>query len=210
MEGHGQCQLQFTLCQLVNPGHQAAGGQADVAHGNIHALGAVHQLQKTHDVVKIIQRLPNAHEHNVGNGLAGIHLSKQHLIQHFKGLQLPHQAADGGGAEGTAHAAAHLGGNAHGIAVVIAHQHRFHAVAVGQLPQIFDGAVLLGFLTAQHRGGMDGVFFRQRCPQRPGEIGHLLIGANTPVQPGIQLLCPEGRLPHFFELGAQLRQRHGF
>ena len=62
-------------------------------------------------------------------------------------------AAQGGGTEGTAHPAAHLRGDADGIAVVIMHEHRLHAVPVGQPPQVFDGAVLLGFLPAHRLRG---------------------------------------------------------
>ena len=61
-------------------------------------------------------------------------------------IQPPHKAAQRRRAEGAAHPAAHLRGNADGVAVVIAHQHRFHAVSVGKLPQILDGAILLGLL----------------------------------------------------------------
>ena len=64
-----------------------------MAHGDIHALRAVHQLQEAHHIVKIVQRLSNAHEYNVRNGLTGIHLGKEHLVQHLKGLQAAHQAS---------------------------------------------------------------------------------------------------------------------
>ena len=93
MEGHRQGQLQIALCQLVDLRHQAAGGKADMAHGDIHALRAVHQLQEAHHIVEIVQRLSNAHEYNVRNGLTGIHLGKEHLVQHLKGLQAAHQAS---------------------------------------------------------------------------------------------------------------------
>ena len=68
MEGHGKGQLQIPFCQLIDFGHQAAGGKADVPHGDVHSLGAVHQFQKAHHIVKVVQRLPNAHEHDVGDG----------------------------------------------------------------------------------------------------------------------------------------------
>ena len=179
-------------------------------HGNVHALRTVHQLQKAHHIVKIVQRLADAHQHDVGNGQAGVHLCKQHLVQHFIGFQPPHQSADGGSAEGAAHAAAHLRGDAHGVPVVIAHQHRLHAVAVGQLPEVFDRAVPGGFLPAHHLGGADGIFPRQGVPEGLGQVRHFVIGADAPVQPGIDLPGAELGLPQLFQNRRQLRQGHGF
>ena len=46
-------------------------------------------------MIEIVQRFANAHQHDMGNRQTGIHLSEQHLIQHLKGFQLPHQAAQG-------------------------------------------------------------------------------------------------------------------
>ena len=179
-------------------------------HGNVHALRAVHQLQKAHHIVKIVQRLANAHQHDVGNGQARVHLREQHLVQHFIGLQPPHQSADGGGAKGAAHAAAHLRGNAHGVPVVIAHQHRLHAVAVGQFPEVFDRAVPCGFLPAHHLRGADGILPRQGVPEGLGQVRHFVIGADALVQPGVNLFGAERRLPQFFQNRRQLRQGHGF
>ena len=68
VEGNGQRDLELLLRQLINLRHQAAGGQADMAHGNVHAVGAVDQFQEPQHILKIVQRLANAHQHNVGNG----------------------------------------------------------------------------------------------------------------------------------------------
>ena len=68
------------------------------------------------------------------------------------GSKPPHQAAQGGRTKGAAHPAAHLGGNADGVAVLVAHDHRLHAVAVRQTPQVLDGAVQLGHLLPLHLG----------------------------------------------------------
>ena len=66
-----------------------------MAHADVHALGVIHQLQKAHHIVKIVQRLTDAHKDNVGNGLAGVQLGIQYLIQNFRRFQGTHQAADG-------------------------------------------------------------------------------------------------------------------
>ena len=46
--------------------------------------------------------------------------AEEHLVQHLRRRQVPDLAADGGGAEGAAHPAAHLRGDADGVAVVVA------------------------------------------------------------------------------------------
>ena len=43
-------------------------------HADIHPLRMVHKLQKTHDVIEIIQRLADAHKDDIRYRLAGIQL----------------------------------------------------------------------------------------------------------------------------------------
>ena len=62
VEGDRQRQLQSQLRQPVNAGHHAAGGQGDVPHPDVQAVGMVHQLQKAQHVVQIVQRLADAHQ----------------------------------------------------------------------------------------------------------------------------------------------------
>ena len=51
----------MALGQLVDLGHQAAGGQADVAHADVDTLRAGDDLQKVHHIIKIVQRFTDAH-----------------------------------------------------------------------------------------------------------------------------------------------------
>ena len=82
---------------------------------------------------------------------------------------------------------------------MVLHQNRLDAVAVRQLPQVFDGAVLLGHLLSGHLGhGQDALRF-QFVPQGLGEIRHLVKGPGAFMEPGEHLLSPEGRLPHGFQ-----------
>ena len=103
-------------------------------HANVHPVGMVYQPQKFQYVVPVIQGLPDAHEHDVGYLPPGVHLGKQHLIQHLRWSQIPHPPGNGGCAEGAAHAAPHLGGDAHGVAVVVLHEYGLDAVSILQLP----------------------------------------------------------------------------
>ena len=180
-----------------------------MAHADIHALGVIYQLQKAHHVIEIIQRFTDAHENNVGDGLAGIQLGIQHLVQNLRRLQRANQAADGGGAEGTALAAAHLGGDTDGVAVLIAHDNGFYGVAVLQLPQVFDGAVQPGDLLAQHLGLIQVIGIFQFFPQGLGEIGHLIKASYAPAQPFKDLLGSELLLAHGQEIRLDLLGQHG-
>lgn len=71
--------------QFVNFFSQAAGGQRDVPHTDVQSVGAVDQLQKAEHRVEVVQRLPNAHEHDVADRGSGVHLGEKHLIQHLSG-----------------------------------------------------------------------------------------------------------------------------
>ena len=168
VERHRQRQLQLLFRQCIDPRHHAAGGQTDVPHADIQPVGAVDQLQEAQHVVHVVQRLADAHEHDVGHGQAAVQLGEKHLIQQLGGAQIPHLSGNGAGAEGAPHAAAHLRGDAHRVAVVVLHQHRLDAVAVGQLPQVLNGAVQPGCLLPRHRGRGDEARLRQLRTQRLG------------------------------------------
>ena len=181
-----------------------------MAHADVHSLGVVHQGEEPHHRVKVVQGLPDAHEHDVGDGGPAVYLGKQHLVDHLRGGQVPHLAGQGGGAEGAPHAAAHLAGDTHGVPVLIAHEHRLHAVAVGQLPQVFDGAVQLGDLLPGHLGRRQEGLLGELLPQRLGQVGHLVKGGDPPVEPVEDLLGPEGGLSPLLQPGGELLQGHGF
>ena len=141
MEGHRQGELKSLLRQAVNPPDQSTGGQGNVAHANVHTVRVVDQGQKPPYIVIVVQRLPNPHQNNVGDGDTGIFLGKNDLVQQFSRRQVADPPPHCGGAEGTAHGAAHLGGNTDGVAMAVAHENRLNAVAVRQPPKIFYGSI---------------------------------------------------------------------
>ena len=209
MQGDRKSQLQLFLSQLVDLGHQTAGGKADVAHSDVHALRGGDVLKEAHDLIKIIQRLPDAHEDDVGDALPDVLLGGIDLRADLTGFQVAHPACLGGGAEAAAHPAAHLGGDADRVAVVVAHDNGLDAVAVGHPQQIFHGAVL-GFLPALDLGGSNVKLLFQLCQQGLGLVGHgRKLGDQLLVHPVEDLLCPETRLPHGFQRSGQLGQRQG-
>src|SRR5699024_8349180 len=118
------------LPQTPDSRQDAAGGEADVPHADVQPLGMVHQLQEPEHVVQVVQGLADTHKDDVADILAAVQLGEQHLIQDLRGPQIPDLPTQGGGAEGAAHAAAHLAGDTYRVAVVVAHKHRLDAVAV--------------------------------------------------------------------------------
>ena len=210
MQGHGKRQLQIAFGKLFDLVDEAAGGKADVAHPDVHAVRAVDKLQKTHDVVEVIQWFADAHQDNVGDRQAGIQLGKKHLIKKLRRLQPPDKAADGRRAELAAHRASDLRGDADGVAVVVLHDDGFDAVAVTQLPEIFDRPVKPGDLLAGDGGLIDEIEAVQRFAQGLGEVRHGLEADCAAVQPREDLLCAEFRFAKRRERVLQLGQRHGF
>ena len=181
-----------------------------MAHPDVHSLFGIDQLQKAEHSIVVVQRLSDAHQNDVGHRQSGIYLCKKHLVEHFRRRQPPHKPAFGRGAEGAAHRAADLRGDADGIAVVVAHQDAFDAVAVGQPPEVFDRAVLRGDQLACHRRRGEAVRLRQPFTQGFGEIRHLVEAPRAAVHPLVHLSRAEGRFAHGGHLLRQLGKGHGF
>ena len=209
MEGDGEGQLELSLGQPVDLGHDAAGGQADVPHPDVDPLGGGDQGEELHHLVEVIQRLADPHQDDVGNALPDVLLGGVDFRADLPRLQIADPARLGRGAEAAAHPAAHLGGDTDGGTVVIPHDHRLDAVAVGHPQQVLDGAVF-GLLPALDGGRGDVEPFFQLCDQGLGLVGHSgKPGRQLLVHPVEDLFCPEGRLAHSFQLGGQLLHRQG-
>ena len=197
----------MALRQLVDLGHKAAGRQADVAHTDVDALRAGDDLQKVHHIIKIVQRLTDAHQNNVGDALAGVLLCGVNFRRDLPRRQVAHAARLGGGAEPAAHCAAHLGGHTDSIAVFVAHEHGLDAVAVGQLQKILDRTVPR-LLAAADDGGCNRALLLQLGQQRLGLVGHLgELRHKLLVQPFKNLLGAEFWLTQSHDVGRQRVQR---
>ena len=209
MERDGKGELQLFLGQLVDLRHQTAGGKADVPHPDVDAFGRGDILKESHHFVEIVQRLADAHEHDVGDALPDVLLRGVDLGADLTGFQVADAARLSGRAEAAAHPATHLRGDADRVAVVVAHDDRFDAVAVGHPQQVFDRAVL-GLLAALDLRGRDVEMFLQRCQQGLGLVGHGgKLRDQLLVDPVEDLLGPETGLAQRLELCGQLFQRQG-
>ena len=80
MQGDRQRQLQVARRQIVKALDEAARGQRNVAHADVFPVRVVDQRKKAHNIVKVIERLADAHEDDVGDGQPGILLGEHHLV----------------------------------------------------------------------------------------------------------------------------------
>ena len=94
--------------------------------------------------------------------------------------------------------------------MVILHDDRFDAVAVTQLPEIFNRPVKLGDLLAGDGRRGDEIEAVQLFAQSLGEIRHSLEADHAAVQPCEDLFCAEFGFSERRERVLQFSQRHGF
>ena len=132
MERNGKCQTCFPVGKRPDARHDAAGRNCHMPQAHPAPLRGGKQLQKPHDIVEIVHRLADAHEHQPGNFHARIALCLRDLEEHFGREKIPDIARNGRCAERAAHLAAHLRGDAEPPAVVVVHEHRFHMLTVGE------------------------------------------------------------------------------
>ena len=131
---------QLLHLELTNTRHQAHGRHGQTASRNTEALGRrVNQaVHSAHGCLVVSERLTHAHEDNIGNTqrtsilrtafcfFQSLHLLQvagtgNDLLHNFCGGQVTGQTLLTGRAEGAVHATASLRRDAHGHAVVIAH-----------------------------------------------------------------------------------------
>ena len=155
------------------------------------------QPQKPHHLFVIIQRFAAAHQHDVMHPLlpGKRAVGALHLPQHFCRRQIAHAAVQRAGAEAAAHPAAHLRGQAQRAAVMIPHQHAFHAIAIPEGIEKFPGAVQLGNPFLPNLNGLIHPHRLQLFPKGQGQVGHF-IKARALMQPGEKLPGPEGLFAH--------------
>mmetsp|Transcript_70500 Transcript_70500/g.170688 ORF Transcript_70500/g.170688 Transcript_70500/m.170688 type:complete len:246 (-) Transcript_70500:1-738(-) len=138
------------------------------------------------DAGVILQRLPHAHEDNIAHRPypAGMHK----LLLDLARPEVPLQAHGSGGAEGAAEPAAHLRGDAEGVALAaplglallrvlrlagVVDEHGLNLAAILQTDEQLDGAVDTRLVGLGHRRRQDGKLLAQRLAQPVGYAGHL-------------------------------------
>jgi hypothetical protein len=173
-------------------GARPGSGHRHPALGKIQAPGGLKGPDGPHQGGKIGQRLPHAHEHQVGEGLVNRDVGARHedLADHFPGAEVAAQPLAGGEAKAAAQGAPHLAGKAQGAVVFLRDKHRFDAEAVRQKPAELLGPVLRGLPGRQGQDAQPGPG-GQLLPKSPAEIGHFPEILHPFVHPLEDLPGPE-------------------
>ncbi len=211
VQGQGQGNLELLLGQPPHLRHQAAGGHRHVPLADMEPVLVRKHTDERQQIVVIVQRLPGAHDHHIAHPLSRQQRDGIDLIQHLPGGEVALQPLYARSAESAAHPAAHLGGDADAVAVLVLHPDALHQVPVRELEEEFLRAVYLGLL---HLDGLErsvGETFPALLPQGLGEIGHLPEApGQLHMHPLVELPGPESLLPHGGHLCRKLRQRQRF
>ena len=185
VQGQRQRDGQLLERELADPGDQAHGGHGQPARGDPESLrGRVDDpVYGAHGGLVVGQGLPHAHEHDVGHPLGHVlrvphHAVAQrphtldHLIGDLGGGEVACEAGLAGRTERAVHPAPRLGRNAHGHALVVAHEYRLDHSAVEQPVDGLDGHPLvraqLPHGGQQRRQGLG----RELAPLGGGQIRH--------------------------------------
>jgi hypothetical protein len=105
-------------------------------------------------------------------GSAKIMGEVEHLGDDLARSQVARQPAQGGGAEGAAHGAACLAGDAERAPLVVEHEHRFDGLAVGQGKEHLERVAVLGNHLCGQAQRRDGGDLGQLCAQFLGQVAH--------------------------------------
>lgn len=87
-------------------------------------------VQKLHNIIVVIKRFSDSHEHHVAYPLTTFLGHGVDLIEHLGRLQGTHQTCQSGSAEFTSHPAAYLCRDTDAVSVLVLHQNCFHTVVI--------------------------------------------------------------------------------
>ena len=194
--------------QLVDLRDDAGGGHRDVPSADVQPVRRGDEVQEFHGIFVVVKRLADAHHHDAVDALAKVAGCGGELAEHLGRRKVAHLAADGGGAEAAAHAAADLRGNAGGGAVLVEHDDGLDAFAVVEAEEVLHRAVHLGDQLALDfrnaaRAGLD-----KTRAQDGGEVGHA-VKVHAAPQPVGNLRRTEAALAHGADVVLQLGAGHG-
>ena len=171
-----------------------------------------HHAQRRHQGGIILQRLPHAHHHHVGDhafarrraqARAQRVLGMPELGQDLARAQVATEPLVPGGTEAAAHGAAGLRRDAQGAPVVLGNEDRFHRIACADVEQPLDGTVSR-LMFAHHRQQGQFTTTGQLLAQRAREVGHdIEVARALLVDPAEQL---DGAETLLTQAGAECRQ----
>ena len=189
------------LSEPFDLGHQARGGDGDLAVAESEAFAVDEDLRRRDNIVGVMERLAHAHEDDVGD----VALRLEHaaglgnLVHNLRGAQMAAKAHLRRQTELTVHRAAHLAADAERDAVLRRDEHRLDDCARVELPGDLAGAIG-GAEDRIHRNGIHPRELHQLFAEPLREVGHLLKRRDEPdVEPLPDLRDAEGPLSQFFD-----------
>lgn len=136
MKGNRECELLGELGKALDSRDDAAGGDREVACADFKSTGGVQHAERVNNRIEVHEGFSLTHEDDAGNALAEIVGDVQHLVDHLLCRQRARESSEAGRAEGAAHGAARLGGNAYGKLVLGGHADGFHRGTVAELQEV--------------------------------------------------------------------------
>ena len=158
VQGQGKMHTEIRLSQFINAGHDAHGGDGDLPPAEGTERGRGDAPHGGEHVFQIQHRLAHAHEDDGAQrapGGACLAAQMDELLHDLAGGEVALKARLRGGAEVTAHGAAHLAGNAARctLRVEVRHQHRLHGAPVIQAQQQLRRAIFRHLPHGEAGGG---------------------------------------------------------
>ena len=197
MQRHGKRELLGDVGKFANSRNNAAGRDGEVTGADTDAIGVVEDSQRLENLVVVGKRLALAHEDNARGTLAKVVGYMKHLVDDLLSCQRALEAVKAGGAKGTAHATACLGGNADGKLVTTGHTDSLDGNAVVVLEQILARAIF-GNLLGELGRRVKGKSLFKLLAESLGKIGHIVKRTNVLLKdPFDELLRAESGLAEF-------------
>jgi hypothetical protein len=176
VEGDGKFGADRFAAEFGDLRDDAGGGDRDAAGGEGEARGVEQNPGGFNDIRQVQQRLTLPHHDDVeASALLAQSVfarDEEHLADDLAGGEAAFQAHESGHAELAIHRAAHLAGDADGVALAFGHEHGFDGAAVGQAEQV-TARTVDRFEKAVDGGEPQGVPFGEFLAQADGQGGDL-------------------------------------
>ena len=169
--------------------------------------------QGRQQVLEIGEWFTHPHHHHVGDPLGRRKqpVEPQHLLENLPRGEVAGQPQQSTGAEDAAHATPHLGAQADGPPVLLAHQHALDVLAIVQAQQQLFGPIDR-FLMPHDLARKQRQLALQVVAQPGREVGHQVVTVDPfakdppPDLVGAETGNPVGLAPHFQFLAGQVQQ----
>ena len=210
VQGDRERDREVLLREVIDARHDAAGRDSDVPPGQVQSILVRDQPDEPQQRVIIIERLARPHDDDMRDSLPREDGDPVDLVQDLGRHQAALQPVQRRRAEPAAHPAPDLRGDAHRIAVGVAHEDALHRLPIGKFKKKFLRAVL-GDLPLQHLERRERMLLCKPLPERRRQVLHLVIRRCAPlVDPAEDLLRAKRLFAHLLKQALQFFRRGGF